>query len=312
MFQTPGGYLHPDYADSLRFFGHPWPLEQSEGWLLRRQIEGTPYFDAMGCYPLFTCKHWDRLPTDMTNLPPEWVSVFVVTDPLASFDEKLLRQSFPDVCYPYKQHMLVDLSQSPEKFVHSHHQRYARWALKRVKVDLCSPRQGIIDTWCQLYRHLCTKHGIKGIPRFSRAAFQQQLSLPGTVVFKATANQETIGILIWYQMGTDAYYHLGASNADGYKSRASFALFWESIGYFAEQGVKRLSLGAGAGWQNDRRGGLTRFKSGWSNACRTAYFCGKIIDRKKYQDLSQRAPIVSPEFFPLYRFAEWETNDHHH
>jgi hypothetical protein len=55
------GYLHPDYTLSLAEFGSPQELSQSKGWILRRQITGFPYQDAMGCYPLFTCENWSRL-----------------------------------------------------------------------------------------------------------------------------------------------------------------------------------------------------------------------------------------------------------
>ena len=311
MLPNPGGYLHPEYAASLEFCGQPWALDRSGGWLLRRSIPGTPYFDAMGCYPLFTCRQWDQLPADMANLPPDWVCVTAVTDPLAAFDEETIRQSFPDICYPYKEHMLVDLSEPMVTFVDPHHRRYARWALKRVQVDLCPTPGAELDTWCRLYHNLRKRHAITGIARFSRSAFQYQLSLPGVVVFKATINHETVSMLIWYRMGSRAYYHLGASTAAGYQARASFALFWESFNYFTAQGVHWINLGSGPGWQSHCDNGLTRFKRGWSNARKPSYFCGRIIDRQTYRKLDQATETAPFDFFPRYRFADWNGNDHH-
>jgi hypothetical protein len=305
MPKNPSGYLHSDYAASLRFFGHPWALKQSGGWLLRRPIEGTAFFDAMGCYPLFTCRNWDDLHRDLSTLPPEWVSVSVVSDPLAIIKEEQIKKIFPDICYPYKEHLLIDLSQPYRSCIDSHHRRYARWSLKRVKVELCPSPAAHIDTWFRLYSNLSEKHAIRGIAKFSRTSFLQQLSLPGAVLFKADIDKETVGMLFWYHMGDNAYYHLGASNTRGYKERASFALFWESIEHFSRQGLHWLNLGAGAGWRETRQDGLTRFKRGWSNTSRPVYFCGKIINRREYQRLDQRRTLDTSGFFPSYRFSEW-------
>jgi hypothetical protein len=61
----PSGYMHPNYAHSLREFGEPRELPGSGGWILERIIPGTPYRDAMGCYPLFACNDWSKLANDL-------------------------------------------------------------------------------------------------------------------------------------------------------------------------------------------------------------------------------------------------------
>src|SRR5690349_8434686 len=70
------GYLHPAYAESLSEFGRPRLLPRSRGWILERPIPACPYFDAMGCYPLFTCHDWSELPGDLVDLGSELVSLF--------------------------------------------------------------------------------------------------------------------------------------------------------------------------------------------------------------------------------------------
>src|SRR3990172_4731763 len=74
------GYLHPGHAASLAEFGTPRPLPHSGGWLLERTIPGSESRDAMGCYPLFACRDWSRLPMDLEDLARDLVSVSLVTD----------------------------------------------------------------------------------------------------------------------------------------------------------------------------------------------------------------------------------------
>ena len=75
------GFHHPAYAKSLAEFGHPRLLPNSGGWILERSIPGFPFRDAMGPYPLFCCERWDALPTDMSDLQSDLVSLALVTDP---------------------------------------------------------------------------------------------------------------------------------------------------------------------------------------------------------------------------------------
>ena len=62
------GYLHDEYAQSLQEFGSPYLLSGCQGWILQRGIPKTPYQDAMGCYPLFACQDWSRLPDSLKIL----------------------------------------------------------------------------------------------------------------------------------------------------------------------------------------------------------------------------------------------------
>jgi len=108
-------------------------------------------------------------------------------------------------------------------------------------------------------------------------------------------------MLLWYKQNDIGYYHLGAYNTLGYQKKASFALFNTSIEYFADTGLKWLNLGAGAGISNDAQDGLSRFKSGWSTDTRTAYFCGRIFDKKKYKEITKLKNTPKIDFFPAYR-----------
>ena len=121
-----GGYASLAYAQSLAEFGEVRTLPRSGGSLLVRPIvDGGGLCDAMGCYPLFACERWRELGEDVAELRDELVSVAVVTDPFADAAPDELKEMFPDVCYEFKQHFVVDLTRPLESVVGSHHRRNA-------------------------------------------------------------------------------------------------------------------------------------------------------------------------------------------
>jgi hypothetical protein len=301
---TNSGYLHPLYAQSLTEFGEPIELPASEGWILKRPIHETSQFDGIGCYPIFACKDWSNLGKDLDWVSNQLISLSLVTDPFGNYTQPDLIVYFKDVARPYKEHFIVDLQQRPEEFVDSHHQRNAHKALKTVKVEICTEPIRFLDDWTSLYANLINRHHIHGIAKFSRVSFAKQLSVPGVVVVRAVLNDQILGMLLWYVQSDLAYYHLGAYSQEGYRQKASFALFWVVIEHFKQQGFHWLSLGAGAGVQGDPSDGLTRFKQGWSTGTRIAYFGGRIFDPQKYQELVSARGIGNTSYFPAYRADE--------
>lgn len=300
------GYSHPAYAASLSEFGNPRPLVHSGGWVLDRSISNTSYHDAMGCYPLFACTNWSKLHLDLDELTNELVSVAVVADPFGEYDVAYLRECFSDRVVPFKEHLVTDLSGSPESFVNKSHRTKARKALEELNVELCNDPLLVADEWNGLYANLIKRHGIQGLTAFSAASFKLQLAVPGLSMFRATHRGETVGITLWFADRGIAYYHLGAYSDKGYDLQASFALFWRVIEHFSSQGLRWLNLGAGAGIAgNDPNDGLTRFKRGWATDTRTAYFCGKILDQRKYDEIVKLKMIAGSEYFPAYRKGEF-------
>jgi hypothetical protein len=297
------GYMHPDYAKSLAEFGTARFLPESCGWILERQIPDSCHLDAMGCYPLFACHNWSRLPVDLENIGNNLVSLSVVTDPFGEYDPADLTEWFPDLVIPFKKHFVVDLSRAPVTFVHSHHRRNARKALREMRVEKCDSPLDFLEDWTNLYATLVERHEIKGMTAFSRESFARQLRVPGIVMLRAVHNDATVGMLLWYGQGNRAYYHLGAYNSRGYELGASFALFDYSIGHFAEHGFEWLNLGSGAGIGGDQ--GLSRFKEGWSTGVRTAYFCGRIFDPDRYQKILEMRGQPPTRYFPAYRAGEF-------
>ena len=299
------GYLHQGYAASLAEFGDPLALTRSKGWLLKRQIPDSALHDAMGCYPVFVCQDWSNLPADLDQAGNGLVCVSLVTDPFGEYDLPYLRECFPDVTIPFKEHFVVDLGKSPAEFVNAHHFRNARKALREIELLECSRPIDYLEDWVTLYETLAARHHITGIARFSRASFDRQLRVPGIVAFRAVRGDAIVGMLLWFRQGNRAYYHLGAYSSRGYEIGASFALFSYSLDYFARHGLEWLNLGAGAGAEPGAESGLTRFKRGWSNGVRTVYFCGRIFDQQKYNEIVRSRGMPSTQYFPAYRQGEF-------
>jgi hypothetical protein len=300
------GYQHFAYAHSLSGFGTPRELPHCGGGILERPISGTPYKDAMGCYPLFACGDWSRLHEDLDDIGDDLISLSLVTDPFGEYDVTYLHGCFKDVVIPFKQHFIVDLSQLLSRFVCTHHTRYARKALLQLHIERCEDPTQFINEWVDLYAGLIERHNIKGILAFSTVAFTMQLRVPGIVVFRAVYRDKTVGMLLWYVHEEVGYYHLGAYSPLGYDLHASFALFWFVIEYFAANGLRWLNLGAGAGVRGDGADGLTRFKRGWSTGTRTAYFCGRVFNRAKYSEIVKAKGISATDYFPAYRKGEFD------
>jgi hypothetical protein len=293
------GYMHPGYAESFTEFGKPRFLPKSGGWILVRQIPSFKDVDAMGCYPLFVCQDWSNLYTDLADLSDELVSLSLVTDPFGRYDTNLLYECF-DIAMPFKEHFVTDLSKPMDVIVSSHHRYYARKALKNISVELCEDPTRFIDEWMDLYGILIKRHNIEGIRAFSRRAFVKQLSIPGLVMFRALYQGATVGAYMWYVQDEVSYGHLGSINSVGQELMASYAIFWTATEYFADK-VCWIDHGADAGNKNNGKDGLTQFKRGWSSDTRTVYFCGRILNHIKYDEIVKATGISATDYFPAYR-----------
>ncbi len=296
------GYRHSLYAASFEEFGVPLHLPGSDGWLLERSIPGSNRTDAMGCYPLFSCRDWHALRADLRELEGKLVSVSLVSDPFAPVDQGSLASAFKFVI-PFKRHFVTDLSIAREQAVSKHHRQCARKAIKQVEVSVWENPAEFVDTWSHLYGVLSRKHSIKGMRRFSRNSFEKQLRVPGTVILAATHQDEVVGATWWFLQDDVAYEHLAAFSETGYRLMASYALVWAALEHFRGRAAW-LHLGAAAGLNGDTRDGLTFFKCGWATGTRTAYLCGRILDPREYAVLVDRGR-AGTSYFPAYRAGEF-------
>lgn len=301
---APAGYAHPAYAEALAEFGQPRHLPRSHGWILQRSIPCGCANDAMGCYPLFMCRDWSALADDLETISDDLVSLVLVTDPFGDYTEVQLKESFPDVVRPFKEHFVADLSHAPASFVSQHHAYYSQRALKKLTVEECADPSLMLDEWCRLYDCLVARHGLTGIKAFSRSSFARQLAVPGLVMLRALADGETVGAHLWYVDQDVAFSHLAATNERGYELMAAYALYWRALELFSGR-ARYVDLGAGAGLGNQRGGGLDQFKRGWANAMRRTFFCGRIFDHSKYRELSDAKVAGETQYLPAYRAGEF-------
>lgn len=300
------GYLHPAYADSLVEFGTPRALSRSSGWILERPIPNTAKSDAMGCYPMFACQDWSQLGADLAELEGRLVSLALVADPFSGVQPAELARLFDRVVH-FKDHYLVQLEQVPEDYITQHHRYYARKAFRSARVEYCECPGDYLDEWAGFYDALIIRHGLRGIKAFSRNAFAKQLAVPGVIMLRVIADGAPVGAHLWYRQGDVAYSHLMAINGTGYGIGAAYALYWTAIEFFRRQfsgQIRWLNLGAGAGMAGDANDGLSKFKKGWSNAVRPAYFCGRILDREAYSDIVGSRELPETGYFPAYRHGE--------
>ena len=102
----------------------------------------------------------------------------LVTDPFGPDDPAALSSAFSRGLVPYKEHHVIDLDAPLGTSVCLHHRRNARKALSRLTIEQVAEPREYLDVWCGLYTQLIQKHGITGVSRFSRHAFELQLAAP--------------------------------------------------------------------------------------------------------------------------------------
>jgi hypothetical protein len=291
------GYASREYCESLAEFGEPLQLTASGGWLLKRKISGTPLCDAMGPYPLLACRDWTALAGDLDRLEGTLVSVAAVCDPFGAPDPEQLKSSFDHVV-PFKDHYIVDLSLPASKIGSRRHWEYARVAQRTLDVSLVENPLTFTDEWFELYAELIRRKRLTGIKAFSRNAFRALLAMPSVTVFRVSRGQTPLAGQIWMGDEGVAFHHLTAMSAEGYRTRAAFALYAAAIEYFRGR-VGYLDLGGGAGL--GAADGLADFKRRWSTGTRATYFCGRVLNRSEYERLGQNHQT---DYFPSYRQGE--------
>lgn len=295
------GYLHQAYASSFDEIATPRELPACGAWVLERPINGSNLRDGMGCYPLFCCRDWTRLPDDVAALATELVSFTLVTDPFGEFNVRDLQRVF-DIVHPYKSHYVRDLADTavapPRR-----HRRNTAAAVRAVTLERVGEPASLTDEWVELYGQLVDRHGLTGLHAFSRHCLERQLTVPGLRMFSATAEGRVVGLHLWYVQGDVAHGHLGATSQLGYELMASYALYAFAIEQLRHE-VRWLALGSSPGHtESDQMDGLRRFKQGWATGTRQVYLCGKVLQPDAYNRLTTAAH-AEPGYFPGYRRGE--------
>jgi hypothetical protein len=297
------GYLNPLYARSFSDFGEPLYLKHSKGWAIKRKIPNTPYYDAMGTYPLFFCEDWHGLSSDFDALKNDLLSITFVVDPFTEPYLDKFKYAL-DIFTPFKEHYLLDLSSPLEETISENKRRNSKRALRKLHVELDIAPTINLQEWLTLYGFLIKRHHINDIRAFSPSSFAHQISIPNTHFFKAIYKGRIVGGNLFYIQGDIAYAHLSAFTDEGYELGAAYAIKWIAVNYFTDK-VKWINFGGGTGQSGDKNSGLDLFKSGWSNITRKSYLCGKILDRTLYENIVIKTNTSESKWFPAYREGEF-------
>lgn len=294
------GYLDTTYIQSLSGIGKPRLLTHSQGWILERSIAGTPYYDAMGTYPIFQCHNWQGLPDDLETLrSSQLVSLVITTDPMLDKRHHNIFRHF-DIARQFKTHYLTDLEVPYEHAVSRHHRYYVRKAGKLLELDIPENPLLHVEEWYSLYSQLMKRHECNDIRNFSSKSFRQLLSMSGVTLFRALHKGETVGTQIAVKCSDTVHLHLAAFSEIGYKTGASYFLDATAIDYFRHH-AQYINFGGGVGVSS----GLTQYKQGWSTEQRMTYLLGANLSPYIYDELTVNYTESARNYFPLYREGEY-------
>jgi hypothetical protein len=245
------GYLHRLYAKSLSEFGTPVELPQCGGRLLERAIPNSDLKDAIGCYPLFCCTDWTKVPADIQQVKHRYVTISVVPDPFAPITAADLSQYF-QLVKPFKKHFIIDASNSSDQHITRHHQYYARRALKQMRVRLVDDPKTCLDEWGMPLPNSDRASPPSRHQGLSKTAFAGQFELTGTGCFSRAKTENCRNASVVYSIRR-CLSHLGASDQEGALLGAAYALHWSAINEFQTASRRRGSLDRS--WRRSRREG---------------------------------------------------------
>jgi hypothetical protein len=287
-------YRDASYAEAFAEFGDPLQVVPWGTFVLRRAIGEGASADACGLYPLLALMPDADISAGRRVLEAAGLVTFVgVTDPFAAPQPAVLAREF-DICYPFKQHAIIDRQIGKPDFSRHHRQKIRR-ALRSCLVERLSLRDHV-DRWMELYDELAERQGISGIQRFSRRYFERLAEMPCLGCFAARQDGVIVAMTLWLRSDQVAYFHLGASSALGYDVSASYALIAAAIEEYGDCDI--LNLGGVAGLADDNDG-LSRFKRGFANSSAYAHLCGMILNRQAYDIMA--AGYNEGQYFPIYR-----------
>ena len=293
------GYRHPGYAQSLSMHGQPLALPDCGGWVLERPLPDGTGRDAMGPYPIFSCRDWHALERDVDSLARrDLLTLTLVTDPVADIPGLELDRCF-DIVRPFKTHFFAELDRPSEQIPSRHHAYYARRAARALRVERAADPSRYLAEWHTLYAALATRHSLDSVRSFSYASFAALLALPDVVMYLARCGERCVGAQLMLIEDDVAHAHLAAFNEEGYALGASYLLDRHVLDDLRGE-VSRINWGGGRAAPNGDDG-LVRYKRGWATGEKTSWLLGRIFDHDAYH----AAAPADTHYFPAYRHGEF-------
>jgi hypothetical protein len=289
-------YATKAYAGSLAHWGKAFDVPEWGTHVIIRTISGDAA-DAFGTYPIAILHQANDLQAGLERL--RQAGLVAVTLVLDDFHRPTLDDlnRYFDMVRPFKTH---SIHRTGSPFTYNKHHRYevAR-ARKKVTVRSFDLREHL-DEWMRLYATLISRHTLSGVHDFSKAHYAVLAEMAGVTAVGAWLEDKLVSAHLWVSDGTHVHSHLAASSEAGYKVGAAYAVYDESIKIFSDATL--INLGGGAGTGNDSVDGLARFKQGFANDEASAYISGTILNKARYEALSQaHGATNNADFFPAYR-----------
>jgi hypothetical protein len=299
MPETFGGgraYADPQFGASHSEYGEVIRLARSEAVVLLVPLLTSGRHDAFGPYPLLSTRSPDLLVEDLVQMRDLGAVTFTaVLDPMEPLVPPDVRW---DIHRPYKTHFLTvpgAQTAGPSR----HHRRELRVAASRVSVSVQSGAEADIDRWFNLWDAVQPTRSVAGMRSGSRHALTEQFGLSGAYAMWATAGGVDVAAQLVLFSATTAYAHLAVSNRLGREARAMYALDAALVEMAMAMGLT-VHWGGAAG-PSDTADGLTAYKRGWSNASRTAWIVGSVLDPDAYLSVGGTLPVDGAAWFPPYR-----------
>jgi hypothetical protein len=290
--------VRPLYAslEYARAFGYGvFDVEEWRTPVLIRDIPSSQWQDALGCYPLAAIHPQADLEAGLDRLRSAGlISIALVPDPITSPSPEKLAKRFL-ICRPFKTHYVIDRDVAPPCLPQTH-RRWMRKAERMCTIERVTLQEKLED-WLRLYDLIVTRHQIRDVQRFSPKYFSALSRMPEVEAFGACVDEAIVAMALWVRGSGVVYYHLGASNEEGYRSQAMYGIFAAAQEYFRDYPL--IHLGSAAGVEGETNTGLARFKRGFANREVLAYFCGAPLDEGRYSALVRDQ--ASTSFFPAYR-----------
>jgi Acetyltransferase (GNAT) domain len=209
--------------------------------------------------------------------------VSLIVDPMWCPELPVLRDAF-DTCRPFREHYFVD--RAAEVHYQKRHRNRLNQARRAGRVEEVRLAEHL-GRWHELYAQNVTSRQI-GQP-FTRDYFAQLAALPTLKTVAVLIDDEVVAMTLWIRHWDTLYLHDGASSVTGFEFSAGYAAYAHAIEN--ETTCRYILLGGSAGFRDERREGLARFRRGFSNGSIHSYLCSSTLGKRRGATASDRASV---------------------
>jgi lipid II:glycine glycyltransferase (peptidoglycan interpeptide bridge formation enzyme) len=149
-------------------------------------------------------------------------------------------------------------------------------------------------SFAEIYQKEMIRKNAPSHLRFSNQFFERLSRMNDFTLLVITSEEKIIGGFISAHGAKIAHHYLSAVQHDQWAKRPNNILYTKVLKYFWEKGYKLFDFQGG-------RKGVFRFKMNFSKLRGEFYVASCIYDRRKFNELTERAGVSIDEHFPPYR-----------